>query len=67
MLRLILIFSLGTGMAAAAAGAQPKAEASEAQPLRRAVALLDYVSGDYVRAVGPEGELLSAAEHQEQI
>jgi high-affinity iron transporter len=67
MLRLILIFSLGTGMAAAAAGPQPKAEASEAQPLRRAVALLDYVSGDYARAVGPKGELLSAAEHQEQI
>src|SRR6266849_4594698 len=65
MLRLILIFSLGTGMAAA--GPQPKAEASEAQPLRRAVALLDYVSGDYARAVGPKGELLSAAEHQEQI
>src|SRR5713226_9197576 len=45
---------------------QPAA-ASEAQPLRRVVALLDYVSGDYPRAVGPNGEVLSAAEHQEQI
>ena len=57
MLRLILIFTL----IAAAAPAQ------EAQPLRRAVALLDYVTGDYARAVGPHGEVLSAAEHQEQI
>ncbi len=37
------------------------------QPLRRAVALLDYVAGDYAHAVGPAGELLSQAEHQEQI
>jgi high-affinity iron transporter len=51
---------------AAASEAQP-AVASEAQPLRRVVALLDYVSGDYPRAVGPNGEVLSAAEHQEQI
>jgi high-affinity iron transporter len=57
MLRLILILSTG------AAPAPP----AEQQPLRRVVALLDYVAGDYARAVGPNGELLSAAEHQEQI
>src|SRR3954471_3033909 len=59
MLRMILSLTL----VAAAAPAQP----GEAQPLRRAVALLDYVSGDYARAVGEHGELLSPAEHQEQI
>ncbi len=37
------------------------------QSLRRAVALLDYVAGDYARAVGPSGEILSQAEHQEQV
>ena len=40
---------------------------SETQPLRRVVALLDYVAGDYARAVGEHGELLSEAEHAEQI
>src|SRR3954462_3265055 len=59
MLRMILSLTL----VAAAAPVQP----GEAQPLRRAVALLDYVSGDYARAVGEHGELLSPAEHQEQI
>ena len=59
MLRLILTFSI---VASAAAQAQPAN-----QSLRRAVALLDYVAGDYARAVGPSGELLSAAEHQEQV
>jgi high-affinity iron transporter len=34
--------------------------------LRRAVALLDYVAGDYVRAVGPHGEVLSPSEFEEQ-
>jgi high-affinity iron transporter len=48
-------------LVAAAAGAQPE------QPLRRVVALLDYVSGDYAHAVGERGEVLSAAEHEEQI
>ena len=48
-------------LVAAAARAQPE------QPLRRVVALLDYVSGDYARAVDDRGEILSAAEHQEQI
>jgi high-affinity iron transporter len=55
---LILIFSFATAAVAVA---------QDAQPLRRAVALLDYVSGDYARAVGPNGEVLSAAEHEEQI
>jgi high-affinity iron transporter len=34
--------------------------------LRRAVALLDYVAGDYPRAIGPHGEVLSASEFEEQ-
>src|SRR3954468_14915525 len=49
---------------AAAVQAQP---AGDAQPLRRVVALLDYVSGDYARAVGEHGEILSPAEHREQV
>ena len=58
MLRLILIFTLIA--AAGPAGAQP------GQNLRRAVALLDYVVGDYGRAVGPRGEVLSQDELAEQ-
>ena len=65
MLRMILIFSL-PGLLAAAAPPAPRPEA-ESQPLRRVVALLDYVTGDYARAVGPAGEVLSEAEHQEQV
>ncbi|HWE25184.1 MAG TPA: FTR1 family protein [Myxococcales bacterium] len=56
MLRLILIFSL----IAAGASAQP------GQNLRRAVALLDYVGGDYAQAVGAAGEVLSENEFTEQ-
>jgi high-affinity iron transporter len=67
MLRLILSFSLAAAAVLPPDREEPKAEASEAQPLRRVVALLDYVSGDYARAVGPSGEVLSQAEHQEQI
>ncbi|HET7785542.1 MAG TPA: c-type cytochrome [Myxococcales bacterium] len=48
-------------LAAVAVRAQP------GQPLRRVVALLDYVSGDYARAVGEHGEILSDAEHREQV
>src|SRR2546428_9643782 len=59
MLRMMLSLTL----AAAAARAQP----GDAQPLRRVVALLDYVRGDYARAVGEHGEVLSQAEHSEQI
>jgi high-affinity iron transporter len=59
MLRLILTFTL----AAAAAQAQP----SQLGQLRRAVALLDYVASDYAHAVGPNGELLSEQEHEEQV
>src|SRR5438105_2840908 len=59
MLRMILSLTL----VAAAARAQP----GEAQSLRRVVALLDYVAGDYARAVGEHGEILSEAEHVEQI
>ena len=58
MLRLILIFTLSA--AALPARAQP------GQSLRRAVALLDYVAGDYPRAVGPSGEVLSPDEFAEQ-
>src|SRR5438132_557453 len=59
MLRMILSLTL----AAAAVGAQP----GDTQLLRRVVALLDYVGGDYARAVGEHGEVLSQAEHSEQI
>ena len=54
---------LSLTLVAAAARAQP----GEAQSLRRVVALLDYVAGDYARAVGEHGEVLSQAEHVEQI
>src|SRR6267143_393504 len=54
---------LSLSLAAAAVQAQP----GEARPLRRVVALLDYVSNDYARAVGEHGEVLSEAEHAEQI
>src|SRR5438067_3217441 len=56
VLRVILIFTLIT----AAAVAQP------GQSLRRTVALLDYVAGDYAQAVGPSGEVLSLDELAEQ-
>src|SRR5256712_10503815 len=59
MLRMILSLTL----AAAAARAQP----GDTQPLRRVVALLDYVRGDYARAVGEHGEVLSQAERSDQI
>lgn len=61
MLRLILIFSLAAPVLLPASAPEPQ------QPLRRVIALLDYVAGDYARAVGPGGELLSAAEHEEQV
>ena len=54
---------LSLSLVAAAAGAQP----GEAQPLRRVAALLDYVAGDYAKAIGEQGEVLSEAEHAEQI
>ena len=34
--------------------------------LRRAVGLLDYVAGDYGRAVSPQGVVLSESEFEEQ-
>ena len=58
MLRTILSLSIITVATAALA---------QGQPLRRTVALLDYVAGDYGRAVGPGGELLSESEHDEQV
>src|SRR2546428_9422822 len=54
---------LSLSLVAAAAGAQP----GDAQPLRRVAVFLDYVAGDYARAVGEHGEVLSEAEHSEQI
>jgi high-affinity iron transporter len=65
MLRLILTFTLAA--IAVPSHAAPAAEAPQASQLRRAVALLDYVSSDYAHAVGPNGELLSEQEHQEQV
>src|SRR5438105_15713784 len=59
MLRMILSLSL--------VGSTVMAQPGETQPLRRVVALLDYVSGDYARAVGEHGEILSQAEYVEQI
>ena len=59
---MILSFSL-----AAALGWPARAQPGAAQSLRRAVALLDYVAGDYARAVGDHGELLSGTEHAEQV
>jgi high-affinity iron transporter len=56
MLRLIIILS------AATAAAPP-----QGPELRRVVALLDYVAGDYARAVGPGGVVLSESEHREQV
>jgi len=56
VLRLILIFTLITGAVLAQPG----------QNLRRAVALLDYVSGDYAQAVGASGEVISQDELTEQ-
>src|SRR5260370_15087482 len=68
MLRMIINISLAAAaLATLATAASRPARAEEAQPLRRVVALLDYVATDYARAVSPSGELLSAAEHQEQI
>src|SRR3954470_15630504 len=61
---MILTISIVAGAAAAAGSASAPAAGVE---LRRVVALLDYVAGDYARAVGPHGELLSEAEHQEQV
>src|SRR5581483_11750318 len=62
MLRMILSFTLGTVLAGGAAAQPP-----DAQPLRRVVALLEYVAGDYAHAVGDHGEVLSEAEYGEQI
>src|SRR5881397_65746 len=64
---MILSLTLAAAAARAQPGRSPTAKASEVQPLRRVVALLDYVSGDYARAVGEHGEVLSEAEHTEQI
>src|SRR3954465_5128624 len=55
------------GAPAAARGGAGQAQPGGAQPVRRVVALLDYVSNDYARAVGEHGELLSEAEHSEQV
>ncbi len=54
---------LSLTLAAAAVGAQPDSP----QPLRRVIALLEYVQSDYAHAVGDQGELLSPTEYQEQI
>src|SRR2546421_8757235 len=64
MLRVILIFSLAA--AAALPAVAGPAAGQPGQGLRRAVALLDYVSGDYGRAVSPSGEVLSPDEFAEQ-
>ncbi|TMB26940.1 MAG: cytochrome c [Deltaproteobacteria bacterium] len=65
MLKTILTLSISWALASAALAEQP-APVQSAQSLRRAVALLDYVAGDYGRAVGPGGEVLSPDEFKEQ-
>jgi len=65
VLKTILTLSIIWALAPAALAAEP-APVQPAQSLRRAVALLDYVAGDYGRAVGPAGEVLSPAELAEQ-
>ena len=64
-MKTILTLSISWALASAALAEQP-APVQSAQSLRRAVALLDYVAGDYGRAVGPGGEVLSPDEFKEQ-
>ncbi|MFL5432273.1 MAG: FTR1 family protein [Myxococcales bacterium] len=64
MLKTILTISISCATAVFAQTAPP--DPAQGQSLRRAVALLDYVSGDYGRAVGPAGEILSPVEYAEQ-
>src|SRR5215469_16649114 len=70
MLIMIIIISIAAPAVVAAAAEAPRVS-TQAPPastqLRRAVALLDYVATDYARAVSPQGEVLSPAEHQEQV
>jgi high-affinity iron transporter len=60
MLPQVLKTILSLSIISAAALAQP------GQNLRRAVALLDYVSGDYAQAVDPSGKVISPDEYAEQ-
>lgn len=66
---MILSFSTAAMLCAraTAARADVSGEAGDPQPLRRVLALLDYVAEDYAHAVGPGGEELSAQEHAEQV
>src|SRR5476651_2587810 len=67
MLRMILALTVAsTGATTPPAGAETHVTARESS-LRRVVALLDYVAGDYAHAVGEGGKILSADEHREQI
>jgi high-affinity iron transporter len=65
VLKTILTLSISWTLATPALAAEA-VPAQPAQSLRRAVALLDYVAGDYGRAVGPAGEVLSPVEFAEQ-
>jgi high-affinity iron transporter len=65
VLKTILTLSISWALASAALAVEP-APAEPVQSLRRAVALLDYVAGDYGRSVGPAGEVLSPVEFAEQ-
>jgi high-affinity iron transporter len=60
MLAKVLKTILTLSIISAAALAQP------GQNLRRAVALLDYVAGDYAQAVDPSGKVISPDEYAEQ-
>src|SRR4051812_48432936 len=68
VLKTILTLSIIWLATSAAAAEELRAggDAQQAQSLRRAVALLDYVAGDYGRSIGPGGEILSPVEFAEQ-
>ncbi|HEY2028638.1 MAG TPA: FTR1 family protein [Myxococcales bacterium] len=62
--------SVAAGQSSPGGAVGQSSPAGAARPLstrlRRAVALLDYVAADYPQAVGPNGEVLSPQEHEEQ-
>src|ERR1700737_409722 len=67
MLRVII--KINGALAAAALALLSAAGPARGQgegDLRRAVGLLDYVAGDYGRAVSPQGVVLSESEFEEQ-
>ncbi len=66
MILALTVAATGTGAVVSTAAPSLAISARESA-LRRVVALLDYVAGDYARAVGEQGKVLSADEHKEQV